>query len=223
VRFLRENSLSIVFGVLFLAALVGQSVAGYFEYNEQQRVHMQPPLSYPGYLFSADFGQSVLENWQSEYLQFALFIVATVWLVQRGSPDSKELERRGRETDEEQRVGRFADEHSPVAARVGGLRLRVYQHSLFLTMIGIFFVSWIVQSLDGWSSYNQDLAEHRLPAVGWLGYVGSSTFWESTLQNWQSEFLVIGSVAVFAIYLRERGAAGSKPVGAARDETGSEG
>ena len=222
-RCLRENSLSIVFGVLFVAALAGQSVAGYLEYNEQQLAHAQPTLTYTAYLFSSDFGQSVLENWQSEYLQFALFIVATVWLVQRGSPDSKEVERRGRESDAEQRVGTFADEHSPLAARVGGVRLRIYQHSLFLVMISIFFASWIVQSLDGWSAHNQDLAEHRLPPVGWLGYVGSATFWESTLQNWQSEFLVIGSVAVFAVYLRERGAAGSKPVGAGEDETGAEG
>jgi len=223
VRFLRENSLSIVFGLLFVAALVGQSIAGYLEYNEEQLVHLQPPLSYTGYLFSSDFGQSVLENWQSEYLQFALFIVATVWLVQRGSPDSKEIERRGRESDEEQRIGSYADEQSPLAARVGGLRLRLYQHSLFLAMIAIFLASWAIQSLDGWSAYNQEQTEHRLPAVSWLGYVGSPTFWETTLQNWQSEFLVIGSVAVFAIYLRERGAAGSKPVGAAQDETGTEG
>jgi hypothetical protein len=223
VRFLRENSLSIVFGLLFLVALAGQSIAGYLEYNEQQLAHMQPPLSYTGYLFSSDFGQSVLENWQSEYLQFGLFIVATVWLVQRGSPDSKEIERRGRESDEEQRIGRYADEHSPLAARIGGLRLRVYQHSLFLTMIGIFLASWVIQSLDGWSAYNDQQAEHRLPLVSWLGYLGTPTFWQSTLQNWQSEFLVIGSVAVFAIYLRERGAAGSKPVGAGQDETATEG
>jgi hypothetical protein len=222
-RFLRENSLSIAFGLLFLAALVGQSIAGHIEYNERQLAHLSPPLTYTGYLFSSDFGRSVLENWQSEYLQFALFIVATVWLVQRGSPDSKEVERRGRESDEDQRVGTYADEQSPLAARVGGLRLRIYEHSLFLVMIAIFFASWLVQSLDGWSAYNQDQVQHRLPPVSWLGYVGSASFWESTLQNWQSEFLVIGSVAVFAIYLRERGAAGSKPVGARDDETATEG
>jgi len=223
VRFLRENSLSIAFGLLFVAALVGQSIAGYLEYNEQQLAHLQPTLGYTGYLFSSDFGQSVLENWQSEYLQFALFIVATVWLVQRGSPDSKELQRRGRESDAEQRVGTSADEQSPLAARVGGVRLRVYQHSLFLVMIAIFLASWLIQSLDGWRVYNQEQFEHRLPAVSWLGFLGSPTFWQTTLQNWQSEFLVIGSVAVFAIYLRERGAAGSKPVGAEHDETGTEG
>jgi hypothetical protein len=72
-------------------------------------------------------------------------------------------------------------------------------------------------------AYNDQQAEHRLPLVSWLGYLGTPTFWQSTLQNWQSEFLVIGSVAVFAIYLRERGAAGSKPVGAGQDETATEG
>src|SRR5215212_6610042 len=104
-RFLRENSLSIVFGLLFVAALAGQSVAGYLEYNQQQLAHLQPPLTYPGYLFSSDFGQSVLENWQSEYLQFALFILATVWLVQRGSPESKEPGKAGLESDQDQKLG----------------------------------------------------------------------------------------------------------------------
>jgi hypothetical protein len=222
-RILRENSLSIAFGLLFLAALVGQSIAGYHQYNEEQLAHLEPTLSFGGYLFSADFGQAVLENWQSEYLQFALFILATVWLVQRGSPDSKELDEQGRESDREQRVGAHADASSPLWARAGGLRLRLYENSLFLVMIVLFFASWLVQSLNGWSAYYEQQTEHSLPTVSWLGYLGSSTFWESTLQNWQSEFLVIASVAVFAIYLRQRGAAGSKPVGAAHDETATEG
>lgn len=47
----------------------------------------------------------MLENWQSEYLQFTLYILATVWLLQRGSPESKELDAAGSESDARQKVG----------------------------------------------------------------------------------------------------------------------
>ena len=46
-------------------------------------------LNYGQYVTSSDFAVDVAENWQSEYLQFLLYIVATVWLLQRGSPESK--------------------------------------------------------------------------------------------------------------------------------------
>ena len=58
---------------------------------------------------SSSFGVDVMENWQSEYLQFFLYIFATVWLVQRGSAESKKPGEEGTESDEEQRVGRHAD------------------------------------------------------------------------------------------------------------------
>ncbi len=65
------------------------------------------------YLTSSDFGVDVAENWQSEYLQFFLYIVLTVYLVQRGSPESKQLDQTGRESDKDQRVGPYATESSP--------------------------------------------------------------------------------------------------------------
>ena len=59
--------------------------------------------------------------------------------------------------------------------------------------------------------------------MSWLGYITSSDFWFTTLQNWQSEFLAVGSFAAFTIYLRQRGSPESKPVGAAYTDTGVEG
>nr|WP_233160665.1 DUF6766 family protein [Actinophytocola xanthii] len=41
-------------------------------------------ISFWAFLAASEFAVDVAENWQSEYLQFFLFIVATVWLVQRG-------------------------------------------------------------------------------------------------------------------------------------------
>src|ERR671914_1650917 len=96
---IRNNSLSLVFGILFAAALFGQSVAGHRTFNDEQRAHGEPAVSYARYVVSSDFGEAVMENWQSEYLQFSLFILATVWLFQRGSPESKELHKGGRESE----------------------------------------------------------------------------------------------------------------------------
>ena len=64
---------------------------------------------------------------------------------------------------------------------------------------------------------------HDQATVSWTGYLTEGSFWEETLQNWQSEFLAVGTMAVFTIYLRQRGSPESKPVGAAHDETGSSG
>src|SRR5215208_5492929 len=117
-RFLKHNSLSIVFLILFLAAISGQAIAGHADFNEEQVRHGDPEISLGRYLVSSDFGTAVMENWQSEYLQFTLFVLATVWLLQRGSPESKELDKAGRESDEDQRVGEHADSDSPRWARL---------------------------------------------------------------------------------------------------------
>jgi hypothetical protein len=144
-RFLRENGLSLFFGALFLAALVGQSFSGLAEVNSEQVAEGLSRLTYGQYLTSSDFAVDVAENWQSEYLQFLLYIWATVWLLQRGSPESKE--RAGKGSDEEQRVGEFARADSPRLVRRGGPAAAVYSRSLCLTMAAVFFASWFVQSL----------------------------------------------------------------------------
>src|SRR5919107_4688994 len=124
-RFARDNGLGLAFGGLFLATLVGQAFAGLAQFNEQQVAQGAEPVSLLDYLTSSSFAVDVVENWQSEYLQFFLYVFATVWLVQRGSPESKELDKVGPESDADQRVGAFADDRSPRWARVGGLRMRV--------------------------------------------------------------------------------------------------
>jgi hypothetical protein len=222
-RFVRDNSLSIVFGLLFLAALVGQSVAGYYEENEILTAHGEASISYGRYLVSSSFGVEMLENWQSEYLQFTLFILATIWLYQRGSNESKRAEDLGRETDEQQRVGRHAGANSPSWARRKDWRHRLYANSLLIVMLTIFVGSWFGQSVTGWTSYNEEQVQHDQPTVSWASYLGKGEFWERTLSNWQSEFLAVGSMAIFTVYLRQRGSPESKPVGAPHEETASSG
>jgi hypothetical protein len=229
VRYVRNSSLSLFFLALFLGALVGQALVGHELYNDEEvqharLLHEEPEtISLGRYVVSSDFGNSVMENWQSEYLQFALFVLATVWLLQRGSTESKELEQAGGESDEDQRLGEHPDARSPVWARAGGLRTWVYSNSLLLVMGLIFVCSWLAQSVTGWSEFNANQIEHETATVSWIGYVGSARFWEATLQNWQSEFLAVGSMAVLSIFLRQRGSAQSKPVGASHEETSTEG
>jgi hypothetical protein len=221
-RVLRDHSLSLVFLAMFLAALVGQAIAGHAEYNNEQIAHMSETVSFWRYVVSSNFGQAVMENWQSEYLQFTTFILLTVWVVQKWSPESKKLDEVGRQSDEQQKVGGHAHPRSPRWARARGLKLWLYSNSLVLVMGTIWVGSWFAQSITGWSAYNQDQLDHHEHTVSWIGYLGSADFWQTTLQNWQSEFLAVGSMAVLAIYLRQRGSPESKPVGAPHDVTGVE-
>jgi len=222
-RFLRDNSLSLFFLAIFLAALVGQATAGHDAYNQEQLTHGEHAVSLWNYVTSSAYGNAVMENWQSEYLQFLLFMLATVWLIQRGSPESKPPDKAGPESDKDQRLGEHAHPRSPGWARAGGLKTAIYSNSLLIVMAVIFVGSWVAQSLTGWTEYNDEQLTHHEHTVSWLGYVTSADFWEATFQNWQSEFLAVGSFAVFTIYFRQRGSPESKPVGASHESTGTEG
>jgi hypothetical protein len=221
--FLRHNSLTLTFLALFLLALVFQAIAGWDVENEERDQHGEPNMSFLRYVTSSDFGQAVMENWQSEYLQFTLFILLTVWLLQRGSPESKELDQAGLESDQEQQVGEYANEDSPRWARIGGLKRKLYENSLLLVMGTIWVGSWFAQSITGLNAYNSERLSHQQDTLTWPSYLASSDFWETTLQNWQSEFLAVASMAILAVYLRQRGSPESKPVGAPHDATGVEG
>jgi hypothetical protein len=222
-RFVRDNGLSLGFGLLFLLALVAQALVGHADFNQQQMAHNSDTISLGRYLTSSAFGSDVMENWQSEYLQFTLFILGTIWLLQRGSPESKELDKGGRESEREQKLGEHADHRSPRWARVGGLRTAIYSNSLLLVMGAIWLATWVAQGITSYVTYNANRLEHQESALSFLGYLGSSDFWNRTLQNWQSEFLAVGSMAILAVYLRQRGSPESKPVGAPHDATGVEG
>jgi hypothetical protein len=222
-RFVFENSLTLFFSTIFLGTLLAQSVAGQRAHNAEQRMHGGEPVSWGDYVVSSDFGQAVMENWQSEYLQFMLFILATIWLVQRGSNESKQLESVGLESDQKQQVGGFAPGDAPAWARARGLRTLLYGNSLLLVMSVIFLGSWFAQSVTGRTEYNQTQLEHGEPAIGWFAYVRNPDFWEQTLQNWQSEFLAIATMVIFTVYLRQRGSPESKPVGAPHGQTGTSG
>ncbi|MFI9009306.1 DUF6766 family protein [Actinosynnema sp. NPDC053489] len=222
-RFLRDNGLGLAFGLLFLVTLVGQAFAGNADLNNRRLADGGDPIGFARYVTSSDFAVDVAENWQSEYLQFFLYIFATVWLVQRGSAESKTPERLGAESDEEQLLGSHVERRSPAWAKAGGRRTALYSNSLGLAMLGLFLGSWVTQSIAGRSAYDNDRLNSFQDAIGWWDYVLSADFWNRSLQNWQSEFLAIGSMAVLSVYLRQRGSSQSKPVGAPHGTTDESG
>ena len=222
-RFLRDNALTLAFLLLLLLALVGQAFSGVAEYNDQAIADGADPISLLAYLQTSDFGVDVAENWQSEYLQFLLYIFLTVWLVQRGSPESKPPDNIGRESDEDQRVGAFARPDSPRWAQAGGWRLSVYSRSLGLVMGALFVASWGAQLVAGRSAYNEQQLRQLEQPVSLMGYLTSADFWNRTTQNWQSEFLAVASMVALSVYLRQRGSPESKPVGASHEATAIEG
>jgi hypothetical protein len=222
-RALRNHGLSLFFLAIFVAALAGQALTGQDSFNHAQVAQHGEPISLGRYVTSSSYWADVLENWQSEYLQFTLYIFATVWLVQKGSPESKKPDEIGTESDEAQRVGARARANSPRWARVADLRTRIYSNSLLLVMLTIWILSWLGQGVAGRVDYNaQQIGNHEAP-LGLARYLTTSDFWNRTLQNWQSEFLAVGSMAVLAIFLRQRGSPESKPVGAPHEATGIEG
>jgi len=222
-RFLRDQGLSIMFLAIFVVALAGQSLAGHAYNNEQLALDGLPPIGYGEFVTSSDFFVDVAENWQSEFLQFFVFILATIWLIQRGSPESKKPGHEGLGSDDEQEAGRSASAGAPRGAWAGGVTQWLYSNSLLLVMGAIFVLSWFAQSLGGMIVANQENARHSLPPQTWVEYAASADFWNRTLQNWQSEFLAVGAMIAFSIYLRQRGSSESKPLGTPHHVTAAEG
>ncbi len=193
-RAVRDNGLTLFFLALMLASLVGQAFVGLAIERQELESHGASVLpSLWDFITSPQFGVAVLENWQSEFMQFATFIFATVWLVQRGSAESKSPEDAGLPGD---------------GPRVGFWR----RHGLMLAMLGCFLLTWVGQSVTGWRVYNEEQALHGDVLLSWGRYLVNPEFWERTLQNWQSEFLAVAAMSVFTVYLREVGSPESKRV-----------
>jgi hypothetical protein len=222
-RLLESNALSLVCGLLFLGSLAGHGWAGWAQFNDQQHAEGLGMITLGEYLTSADFAVDVTENWQSEYLQFLVFILLAMWLVQKGSTESKVPGKEGLESDEEQKLGDHTQPDSPEWAKAGGWRTWTLSWSLTLVMLAIFLASWATQGVAGWAAYNETRLQNMQGPLTLGGYLTNADFWSRTLQNWQSEFLAVGSMAIFSVFLRQRGSSQSKPVGEPHETTGAEG
>src|SRR5687767_9129429 len=220
-RLFRNNGLSIILVVLFLGFWWAQSLAGHRHYNQEQLDHRQPTVSYGEYLTGNHFLEATMENWESEFLQMFFFVVLTVFLFQKGSAESMK-------PDEEEPVDRDPrksrnKKDAPWPVQKGGLVLTIYEHSLSLAFFLLFLFSFILHAVGGAGVYNDEQKEHgQQQSVSVVEYMGTSRFWFESLQNWQSEFLAVGSMVVLTIFLRERGSKESKPVDSPHSQTGDE-
>ncbi len=213
----RNNSLSIVFFTLFLLCLAGQFYTGLKEFNKKQKEEGELPVAIRTYIASGHFIQATFENWESEFLQMALFVILTISLRQKGSSESKRCDGKEEAVDN---VPNPAKKDAPWPVRKGGVALSLYQHSLTIALFILFLVSFLLHFYGSLKDQNAQLLQKGRPPESWLNYASDSRFWFESFQNWQSEFLSIFAIVVLSIFLRQKGSPQSKPVDASNSETG---
>ncbi len=203
---------------LFLIFMVGQTFTGFVEYNKENEDHDRPAVSLGQYLVGGHFWEATAENWESEFLQMAMFVVLTVCLRQKGSPESKSLDE-DEEVDEDPRAKRN-DPRAPWPVRKGGFVLWLYAHSLSIAFPLMFLLSFAAHAWGGAKEYSEEQTAHGESGVTTLQFMATSRFWFESFQNWQSEFLSLAAMVYLAVFLREKGSAESKSVATPHDEQG---
>jgi hypothetical protein len=224
-KWIKSHSLSVVAILLFLVAMVGQVLAGRADYNDDQQAHGEAPVSLLEYLGTGHFGEATFENWESEFLQMAVFIFLTAFLVQRGSAESRKPDddpQAGKEPIDEDPHDHVGDPRAPWPVRRGGLALALYKNSLSIVLFLLFIAAFAAHAATGAVEYSQEQAAHGEPGVSALGYLATPRFWFESFQNWQSEFLSVWALTVLSIWLRQKGSPESKPVHAPHEQTGEE-
>jgi hypothetical protein len=219
--FLRRNGLSLVVSSLFVLFMAAQAAAGSQQFNAERQEHGLPPIPFAAYLASGHFFEATAENWESEFLQMAAYVLLTAWLFQKGSSESKKLdEPEAVDRDPRKATGtRLAEAPGPV--RRGGWALRLYEHSLSIAFLLLFALSFILHALGGVRAHNDEARMHGAETVSTSEYLTSPQFWFESFQNWQSEFLSLVAMVLLSICLRERGSPESKPVDAPHSHTGT--
>jgi len=216
-KWLRNNSLSFVFLFLFLFSMVGQSITGLKQYNEEMQEKGGQQLPMTSYLSSGHFIEATFENWESEFLQMALFVVLTMFLYQKGSSESKDPDKEEEEVDREPNPKKKG---APWPVKKGGFILALYKHSLSIALFVLFLLSFFAHFYGSLKHYNQEQMLKGLSAETAGEYIGNSKFWFESFQNWQSEFLSVFAIVILSIFLRQKGSPQSKPVDAPDFETG---
>jgi hypothetical protein len=215
-KFFKDNGLSLVMFFLFLFSICGQVVTGLKEHNQEMQQEGGQQLQMGQYLTSGHFLQSTFENWESEFLQMALFTILTMFLYQRGSSESKD-------PDKEEEVDREPDPNkkdAPWPVKKGGIYLNIYKHSLCYALTLFFLLSFLLHWYGSLKDYNEEqLLQHKSTETA-VSYLSNSRLWFESFQNWQSEFLSIFAMVVLSIFLREKGSPQSKPVDEPDSTTG---
>jgi hypothetical protein len=218
-RLWHNHGLSCALITLFLLSMVGQIWSGWYAYNADRRDHSEPAVGLGEYLRSGHFGEATFENFESEFLQMAFYVLLTVWLFQRGSSESKRPDV-VEAVDLDPRNSPKKDE-APWPVRRGGLVLVLYENSLSVVFVLLFIASFILHATTGAALYNEEQLAHSGDPLSVVDFMMTAQFWFESFQNWQSEFLSLAAMVVLTIFLRQRGSPESKPVDAPLWETGN--
>ena len=217
-NWLRDNGLTIALLSLFLVSIVGHALTGWSTYNEDQRQHAGAAIGLARYLVSGHFISSVFENWESEFLQMATYVVLTAYLFQRGSPESGD-------PDVSPRARKAATTRNLNQARekFGGSRFAtwLYSKSLGIALAVLFALSFVMHLLGSTRHEAQQALEHGQTPPTMIEHLASAPFWFESFQNWQSEFLSTAVLVVLAIFLRQQNSPESKKVSDPNSKTGA--
>jgi hypothetical protein len=213
--FIYRNSLSIVIFSIFIIFLFGQTYTGWKEFNKEMKEKGGQTVELKRYMVTPHFFEATFENWESEFLQMGMYVLFTVFLRQKGSAESKPLDKAA-EVDREPRPGIDA----PWPVRKGGIWLAIYKYSLFIAYVILFLMSFFIHAIASHREFNKEQLSQGENAVSFGEFLESSRLWFESFQNWQSEFIAVLSIVVLSIYLRQQGSPESKPVDAPHSLTG---
>jgi hypothetical protein len=215
--FLYRNGLSIVLSISFLACIVGQIATGIRVYEDELREFgVTSDVSLSEYLLTGHFLQTTFENWESEFLQMTMYVLLTIFLRQKGSSESKSIDKE----DEVDREPNPRRKDAPWPVRKGGIYLLIYRNSLSIALAMLFLLSFALHAYGSLNNHNEQQRLKGEQTDTWNKYLVSDNFWYESFQNWQSEFIAVLSIVVLSIFLRQKGSPESKPVDTPDDETG---
>jgi len=206
--FLRDNGLTVALGAMFALSVAGMVLTGRAALNNELAAHGQGVLGILSYVGTGHFLSALFENWESEFLQMAVYVVLTAILFQRGSAESRDPEAPERPGDSVAWRARY-----PFLAWL-------YEHSLGLVLALLFLASFLLHLWFSTKAANDEARLHGAVAQGLLAFLLDPQIWFESFQNWQSEFLSTGVLVVLSIFLRHRGSPESKPVAAPNTTTG---
>ena len=95
-----KNSLSIAFAILFLVSFWLHAYGSLNHHNEKQTFKGEPKESWNKYMVSNTFWYESFQNWQSEFVAVLSIVVLSIFLRQKGSPESKPVDAPDDETGE---------------------------------------------------------------------------------------------------------------------------
>lgn len=214
--FFKRNGLILAFLALMLVSLVGHAVSGWRVDTAQRAQHGDAAQSFVGYLQGGPFLSTVFENWESEFLQMALFVLLTAKLRQQGAAESRPLD-----ASEEDPAKPVPVAMQPWPVRRGGAWRKAYEHSLSTALALLFLASLVGHWIHSWRQHAQEQIDHGEAPVTLWQYLGEAQFWFESFQNWQSEFLAVVALTGLSIFLREKDSTESKPVNAPHSQTGT--